>query len=76
MARSRSGDYAQAKLDLQAALKLAPGDSGVRAELDKLKGLEAAAKQKEKAMWGGVFAKAAKKDAAAEGKTSEGKAQE
>jgi peptidylprolyl isomerase len=53
VARAALGELADARADLTAAAKLAPADGAVRAELDKVNKLLAAAKAKEKAIFGG-----------------------
>ena len=53
VARARLGDLADARADLTAAARLAPGDAGVRAELDKVAKALAAQAAKEKKLFGG-----------------------
>ena len=52
-ARAHLGDLPEAKADLLAAARLAPGDAAIAAELQRIKGLAAEALAKEKKMFGG-----------------------
>jgi peptidylprolyl isomerase len=56
-ARSATGDFDGARADLVKAAKLEPGNKAVRAEYDALAAKVAAAKAKEKAAFGGLFAR-------------------
>jgi peptidylprolyl isomerase len=57
-ARSHTGQLEEARADLLAAAKAAPGDAGVRAELERVNKLLAAEKAKAKSVFGGLFGKA------------------
>jgi peptidylprolyl isomerase len=56
-ARLNLGNIDAAKADLTAALKLAPSDAAIRAELEKVNKIMAEAKEKEKKAFGGAFLK-------------------
>lgn len=49
------GMVEDAKADLLAAAKIAPGDAGIKAELDRVNKLVAAAREREKKAFGGIF---------------------
>ncbi len=56
-ARASLGLVEEAKVDLAAAARAAPGDAGIRAELDRVAKLVAAARDRERKAFGGIFAK-------------------
>jgi peptidylprolyl isomerase len=56
-AHTKLGNFAEAKADLGEALRLSPGDAGVKAELAKLAEAVKAERAREKAAFGGIFSK-------------------
>jgi cyclophilin family peptidyl-prolyl cis-trans isomerase len=56
-ARAHLARLDEARADLTEAARLAPGDAGIKAELERVAKLLAAARAKEKAAFGGIFAK-------------------
>lgn len=56
-ARAHMGLLEEAKADLAAALAAAPADAGIKAELERVRGLEKAAREREKKAFGGLFKK-------------------
>jgi len=57
IALGHDGQPARAKADLTAALKLAPSDAAIKAELDRINAIIAKSERAEKAAFGGMFSR-------------------